>query len=410
MDARLHTAHHPAMTERRVGLIGAALVAIGPISLALFTPAMPSVVTDLQTTEAMVKMTLSLYFAGFAFAQLICGPLSDAVGRKPIILAFMGLYCLATIVAIFAPSIEWLIAARFVQGVGGAAGVAISRAMVRDLFTKESSARIMNLIGTMLGVGPAIAPTLGGITMEFFGWHATFILMLILGIAVISIVYLCQVETVTRDMSRLQPRKLISSYAFLLRQRYFLFSSLIIAGSTGALYTQATLLSFIMMNRVGLSPTQFGFAMLMQSGFFVAGTLSVRLLMGRVSAQRLVPVGLTAIIVASISLAALLRTLEPGFFTVMVPVGIYAYGIAFVMPAMLTASMAGFPHMAGTASALTGFIQMAAGLVGGTAAALMGDTVLGLATIVPLMGLGAVTSWLFWRQLPEPALANAVRN
>ena len=116
------------MSERRVGLIGALLTAVGPISMAVFTPAMPELVHAFGTTEAAVKLTLSLYFAGFAFAQLVCGPLSDGFGRKPVIVAFMGIYLVATLVAILAPTIYVLIAARLLQGVGAAAGVAISRA------------------------------------------------------------------------------------------------------------------------------------------------------------------------------------------------------------------------------------------------------------------------------------------
>ena len=108
-----HTDIRPLMSERRVGVIGALRAAIGPISMALFTPAMPEIVHAFGTTESAVKLTLSLYFAGFAFAQLACGPLSDGFGRKPVITAFMGIYLLASIAAILAPTIHLLIAARF---------------------------------------------------------------------------------------------------------------------------------------------------------------------------------------------------------------------------------------------------------------------------------------------------------
>ena len=148
----------PVMSERKVSLLGAMLVAVGPVSMALFTPAMPEIVHAFGTTEAAVKMTLSLYFAGFALAQLVCGPLSDGFGRKPITVAFMAIYIVASALALFAPTIELLIAARFLQGVGAAVGVAISRAIVRDLFTNDRSARIMNLIGLILGIAVAVLP------------------------------------------------------------------------------------------------------------------------------------------------------------------------------------------------------------------------------------------------------------
>lgn len=399
----------PVMSERRVSLLGAMLVAIGPVSMALFTPAMPEIVRAFDTTEAAVKMTLSLYFAGFAFAQLVCGPLSDGFGRRPITMAFMAIYLAASALALFAPTIEVLIAARFLQGVGAAVGVSISRAIVRDLFTHERSARIMNLIGIILAAGPALAPTIGGVTMELAGWHAIFGLMVVGGLAIVVVVQIAMRETVPRDLSRIRPAAIARSYGALLASPYFLTSSLVIAGTVGALYTQATVLPFILMNRVGLSPAQFGIGMLMQSGMFFLGSLTVRTLMTRFSAFQLVPVGLAFIATGSLLLAVLLHVVEPRFLTVMGPVGSYAYGIAFVVPAMMTASLAPFPRVAGSAAALTGFMQMGSGLVGGSITALVGDPVHAMATVIPVMGTMAIVSYLVWRQLPEPALASAVR-
>lgn len=398
----------PVMSELRVSIIGALLVAIGPISMALFTPAMPEIVRAFGTTDAAVKMTLSLYFAGFAFAQLVCGPLSDGYGRKPITIAFMGIYLAATVAAILAPTIELLIAARFAQGVGAAAGVAISRAIVRDLFTNERSARIMNLIGMILGIGPAFSPTLGGITMELFGWHAIFAFMLAFGVTIILVVKFAMTETVVRDPSRVKPRALMRSYRSLSTSGYFMWSSLVMGGSVGALYTLATILPFVLMDRVGLTPTQFGLGMLMQSGAFFIGAVVMRRLMGTRSAYQLVRPGLCFIAAGSLLLATGLHLFEPSFLLVMAPVGVYAFGIAFVMPAMSTASLAPFPHMAGAAASMSGFIQMGGGLVGGMIAALVGDPVTGISTVIPAMGFFAILSWVLWSRYPEPALARTV--
>ncbi|WP_406872926.1 multidrug effflux MFS transporter [Aminobacter sp. P9b] len=406
---QLEAAPAPIMSERRVSLIGGLMVAIGPISLALFTPAMPEIVQAFGTTEAAVKMTLSLYFGGFAFAQLVCGPLSDGFGRRPITLVFMAIYLAASVLALVAPNIETLVAARFLQGVGAAVGVSVARAVVRDVFTSERSARIMNMIGILLALGPAIAPTLGGLTMEFFGWHAIFIVMVLLGIVVMLVAIFALRETVTRDLGRIRPAALASSYGSLLRSPYFVLCSLVIAGTSGAIYTQATVLAFILMDRVGLTATQFGVGMLMQTANFMAGALIMRRLMPRYGAARMVPVGLFFVAVGSIAMAIVLRTSEPTFLRVMVPVGIYAFGIAMVMPAMMTAALAPFPSNAGAASAMMGFFQMGAGMVGGAAAAWMGDPVNALATVIPLMGLTAILSWLTWRRLPEPALMTRLK-
>lgn len=399
----------PVMSERRVGLISALLVAVGPISMALFTPAMPEIVRAFGTTEAAVKMTLSLYFAGFALAQLVCGPLSDGYGRKPVTIVFMGVYLVASVGALLAPNVELLIAARFLQGVGAAAGFTISRAIIRDLYANDRAARIMNVTGMILAIGPALAPTIGGLTLTVANWHAIFALMVGLGLAAIGVTHFCLTETVARDPSRIRPAAVARSYGALLRNRYFMLSSLVIAGTVGALYTQATVIPFILMDRVGLSPTQFGMGMLMQSGLFFIGTLVVRRMMFRLPAAGLVPVGLAFVAIGSVLLAVLLRLQAPSFLNVMAPIGVYAFGIAFVMPSMTVAAMASFPRIAGSSSALTGFMQMGAGLVGGTVAAMIGDPVTGLSLIVPAMGAVAVICYLVWRRLPEPTIPLAPR-
>ncbi|WP_292898169.1 multidrug effflux MFS transporter [Nitratireductor sp.] len=399
----------PLMSERRVSIIGAMLVALGPISMALFTPAMPQIVEAFGTTEAAVKMTISIYFAGFALAQLFCGPLSDGLGRKPVTFGFIGIYVVASFVALMSPNIETLIAARFLQGFGAAVGVAVSRAVVRDLFTHESSARIMNLIGIILAIGPAFAPTLGGLTMQLAGWHAIFGLMLAAGVVISLVIHFCMRETVERDLSRISPKALIHSYGLLLRSAYFMLSSLVIAGAVGALYTQASVLPFILMSRVGLTPAEFGIGMLAQSGMYFVGALAARYLMRSLGAYRLVPIGLAAIGLGSLLLIVSLTQFEPSFIGVMGPVGIYAFGIAFVMPAMMTAGLAPFPRIAGSASSLTGFLQMGTGLAGGTIAALIGDPVLAMVIIIPTLGTAAILAWLIWNRLPEPALATVLR-
>jgi len=389
----------PIMSERRVSLIGALLVAIGPVSMAIYTPAMTEIVRAFQADEATVKMTLTLYFGGFACAQLIAGPLSDALGRRPVTVGFMAIYCLASLVALAAPSIEVLLAARFAQGIGASVGVAIARAIVRDLYRGDQSSRILNLIGIILAIGPALAPTIGGLMLVGFGWRSIFVLMAAMGIAVIAVAILSLRETVVADRSRLDPRALAQVYLRVLGHRHFVFPALVMAGALGALYAQATFLPFILMDQVGLSPAQFGLSMLMQSGSFFAGSLLVRALMARRGADRLVAPGLGFIVTGSLGMLALALT-APTFLGVMVPVGIYAVGIAFVMPAMSTAALAPFGRDAGGASAMQGFLQMGAGLFVGSLGALMGDAALAMALLIPALGALACLSYLAYRRLP----------
>lgn len=408
MNVRSAPVRTAAMNEMRVGLICALLVSIGPISMAVFTPAMTELVGAFDTTESMVKLTLSLYFAGFAVAQLFCGPLSDGLGRKPVTFGFMSIYLIASVGAILAPNIEMLIAARFFQGVGAAVGVAVSRAIVRDLYHSDQSARVMNLIGLIMGAGPALSPTIGGFLMGLFGWESVFVFMIASGIVVVAIIRFAMTETVIPDPSRIRPRVLLKSYRSLLTDRYFMSSSLVLAGGIGAFYTQATLLPFVLMGRVGLTAVEFGVGMLLQSGCFFTGGLVARGLMRRLGAYRIVPAGLVGVLAGSIALAIVLRIGEPTYLNVMGPVAFYAFGMAFIMPAMSTATVAPFPHMAGAASAFGGFLQMGGGLVGGLVAAAVGDPVFAMATVIPAMGMIAIASWAYWRTLPEPELARIV--
>ena len=388
----------PLMSERRVGLIGGLMTAIGPISMALYTPAMPEIVRAFGTSEAAVKMTLTLYFGGFAAGQLVAGPLSDALGRRSVTYGFMGIYCLGSLAALVAPGVGLLMLARFVQGIGASAGVAISRALVRDLFEGERSARIMNLIGIILAAGPAVAPTIGGLLLVTAGWRAIFAVMVGLGLAVILVAATAMRETVAADPARLRPIALARAYATVLGDRRFLTAAGIVACAVGALYAQATFLPFIIMDRVGLSPAAFGLGMLLQSGSFFAGSLVARALMHRVGAARLVAPGLGFIAAGSLGLVAL-NLRDPSFLGVMGPVALYAFGIAFVMPATTTAALAPFPGHAGAAAAMLGFLQLGLGLAVGTLGAAIGDPVRAMALLIPAMGAGACLLYR-WRRVP----------
>lgn len=383
------------MTPTRTAWIGAILVALGPISMALYTPAMPALVAAFGTTIGTIKLTLTVYFAGFALAQLACGPLSDAYGRRPVTLAFMLLYVVASLVAFLAPTVEIMLAARFLQGIGAAAGVAISRAIVRDLFDGQEAARIMNTVGIMLALGPALSPTLGGLTLDLLGWHAIFGLMVLYGLAAVFVVHFVMPETNRApDPSRVRPRGLVAAYAALLVEPRFVLPSVILGSSLGALYALGTMLPFVLVDRAGLTPTQFGLGMIAQSGSFAAGGLLVRRLLVKTDAGRLVLPGILIGLAAALVLAVLMRTVPPTFATVMIPIGVYAFSLALIMPGPSTSALAPFPHMAGAAAALLGFMQMGGGLVGSLVAALFGDPVAALGTILPAMMLIALAASL----------------
>lgn len=383
------------MSERRTAALGAALVAIGPVTMALYTPAMPVLAEAFDTSRSMIKLTLTAYFAGFALTQLICGPLTDAFGRRPVTLAFLLLYLASTLLATFAPTVEWMIVARTLQGIGAAVGISVSRAIVRDQFTGQTSARIMNAIGTMLAIGPAISPTIGGLTLEFFGWREIFWFMVVYGVVLMLAVALWMAETNRFiDRANLRPARLVINYITLLRDPRFLRPSLLVGFGIGSIYTLATILPFVLIDQLGLSPSQFGIGMMVQSGSFISGTLVTGRLLRRVEADRLIPYGLTGLVLASTAMVATHQLLPMSFLAVMLPVGLFAFSLATVLPAAMTTSLQGFPQMAGAAASMTGFLQFGTGILGSALAAWLGDPSLAMLIVAPGMPMLAVLSYL----------------
>ncbi|WP_432345923.1 multidrug effflux MFS transporter [Shinella yambaruensis] len=389
----------PRMSERRTSIIAAFLVALGPVSMALYTPAMPELVRAFSSTESAIKLTLSLYFAGFALSQLVSGTMSDVLGRRKTTLIFMTVYLAGSLMAAFAPSVGVLLAGRLVQGIGASVGMTVSRAIVRDQFTGTEAARIMNMVGMMLAVGPAVSPTLGGFALGLFGWQSIFFLMVGFALAACGAVYFFMAETTVPDPAKGRIGPILAGYAALATSRRFVSATLVMAGAVGALYGQATMLPFVLIGTVGLTPTEFGVGMLMQSGFFFAGTVCVRLLLRTVAPARIVLPGLCFIGFASILIALTSHLLTPSFLSVMGPVGIYAFGIAFVMPYMMTAAMEPFPEIAGSASAAMGFIQMGAGFLAGLLAAAIGMPLFAFGTIIPAMGLVGILAYAWYRAI-----------
>jgi MFS transporter, DHA1 family, multidrug resistance protein len=387
------------MSESRTSIISAFLVALGPVSMALYTPAMPELVHAFGSTESAIKLTLSLYFAGFALAQLVSGTMSDVLGRRKTTLIFMTIYLAGSLMAAFAPTVGVLLAGRLVQGIGASVGMTVSRAIVRYQFIGTEAARIMNMVGMMLAIGPAVSPTLGGFALGLFGWQSIFFLMVGFALAACGAVYFCMAETTTPDRAKGHIGPILRGYGELATSSRFVSATLVMAGAVGALYGQATMLPFVLIDRVGLTPTQFGIGMLMQSGFFFAGTVVVRLLMRKMTPARIVFPGLCFIGIGSILIALASHMMEPTFLSVMGPVGIYAFGIAFVMPSMMTAAMEPFPHIAGSASAAMGFIQMGSGFIAGLIAAAIGLPLFAFGTIIPAMGLMAILSYAWYRAI-----------
>jgi len=388
------------MSEGRTAAAGAAIIVLGPMSMSLYTPAMPLLVQAFGTTPSVMKLTLSVYFAGFAISQLICGPLSDAFGRRPAAVGFFALYVVGSIVAAMAGTIDWLIFGRALQGIGVAAGPAIARAIVRDQFTGQTSSRILGLIGSMQAVGPALAPSVGAVILGIAGWQPIFYVMVLWGFdgpRFADLRSFPRPEPQLANPAQARPLQILKNYATLLRDPGFMRVSLLIGFGVGAIYTLASILPFVMIERVKLTPTEFGLGMVCQTGSFIVGSLVSAKLMRYMDADRLIPFGTAIGVSGTLLLAVLTLFHDVTFLTVMGPTAVLAFGMALVVPGCTTSALSGFPAMAGSAAALMGCLQIGGGFVGSAVASLFADPALALGTVIPAMGVIAALSYALLR-------------
>jgi len=403
----------PMLSERQTALFGALMVMLGPISLALYTPAMPAMVESFHTDTATVKLTITVYFLGFAVSQLICGPLSDAFGRRPVALGFFGIYLAGSVLAMLAPDISWLIGARALQGIGCATGIAVSRAMVRDQYTGQASARIMSLIGVILAIAPAISPTLGGFLFSVAGLNSIFATMTLFGVVLVLLTVFVIPETNLRPQPALaHPATMLRSYGALLREPAFMRPALVLMGGIGGIYTLSAVLPFILIDTLKLSPVAFGLTMLCQTGAFMAGSAAAGMLMKRMRPERLIPIGLGLMMLGSLGLAVGLRVLPLSVPAVMGCIAVWTAGIGLFMPGCTTGALSGFPQIAGAASAMLGFTQIGGGFLGTVLAAFMPTPLFTLTTLIPAMATLAILAHILLRpavaagDAPEPDMTD----
>ncbi|QQR37140.1 multidrug effflux MFS transporter [Devosia oryziradicis] len=384
------TSSHPTpMSARRTALIGGLMVATGPLSLTLYQPALPTLVEDLDATTTGIQLTLTVYFAAFALAQLICGPLSDRYGRRNVGLLFFAIYVLGSLIAVAAPSLEVLFIGRFVQGFGVSAGVALSRAMVRDQFVGSEAIRILTLINLILTVTPAVAPTLGSIILQLGTWHYMFVVMAGFGLAILALMATNARETLP-EAARVpfRPGTILANYRRLLAAPDFMFPSLLLGLTFTGFHGFTALLPFILIEGMGLTPFQFAMAMLVQTASFILGNLVVTYLSRRISGNQLLVIALCLLGVSGLAFGVLPRVFPNSVAAIMAPVGIWMLGLAFISPAATAAAMAGFGAIAGAAGALTGFFQVGGGFVGSLAAGtLFGDARTALVIQLPVVAV-----------------------
>ena len=390
-----------ALSPLRMTIVGALLIAVGPLSMSLYSPAMTLLIDALHTTEHAVRATITVYLFGFAAAQLICGPLSDRFGRRPILLACLSLYVIGSIGSAAAPTVGALILGRLVQGVGACGGVALSRVMVVDRFGGSGAARIISLMSLILSIAPAVAPIIGGTLITVTSWRFLFVILAVYGAVLLGLVWRFPETNERRDPRATKLRSLVVNYAMLITSKAFIGQVVLTSLAVGGFYASQTLSPFVLMGRLGLSSPSFGLvtATLMMS--YLLGSLAMNRLLRFFSTTRLVLVGALLVLAAAIALGVLLRFVGLGIVEIIVPMCVWMVGFAFIMPGVTTSALALFPRNAGSASALMGALQMGMGFVGAALCSLFTDAAQAFATVPPVMGTLAVVAYLAanWRRL-----------
>lgn len=370
-------------------LIGA--VALGPISTDLYLPSVPAIGRDLGADVAATQLTLSVFLAAFALAQIPVGPLSDRFGRRPILLAGLAVYVMASFACAVAPTIEALIAARAVQAIGACAGVVLGRAIVRDIYGRDRAARMLAYIGTAMALAPMIGPILGGIVESSFGWRWNFAILLSFGVATLILSWIGLLETNAQpDRAALDPRRMTANFRALLGDRAYLGFTLTVAFSYAGLFSFISGSSFVLIDGHGVSSERFGFFFAAIVVGYMTGTQIAGRLTMRLGIERMVWIGGAASLAGGLAMVALARqvgTAPWAPFAIVAPMVCYMIGTGIVMPNAQAGGLGPFPRMAGAASALMGFLQMAIAAAFGIAFGQLHD-----GTALPMAGLIAAAA------------------
>lgn len=372
----------------------AGLISLGPLSTDLYLPALPAIARAFATDAAGVQWTLSGFLLAFAPSQLIYGPLADRFGRRPAMLWGLALFLAGTAACAAAPSLGVLVAARLVQAIGACAGPVVARAVVRDTVPPERAPAVFATMAGLMSLAPAIGPVLGGIVTALSGWRASFVLLGVAGLLVLAATGRRLGETApVLDRRALDPAALARAYGGLLAHRWFLGHAAVATASYSGLFCFISGSSHVIQRGLGLSPEAYGVVFASAVGGYLAGSLIVRRLSGRVTGRAMMRRGSLWCLACGWAGPVAHTLAGPSLATVAGPLILYMVGFAVVQPNAQAGAIAPFPAMAGRASALLGCLQWsiaaAAGLLLGS---LLDEEGLAMAVGIALCGTAAAAA------------------
>lgn len=392
----------------RFAVVLGLLSAIGPFAIDMYLPALPTIGADFDAGIGQVQMSLMVFFVALGAGQLVYGPFSDMFGRKLPLYIGLVLFMVGSVGCALAPSIEWLIAFRFVQGLGACAGTVVPRAVVRDLHTGPEAAKLMSLLMLVFSISPILAPLAGSGVIALGGWRAVFWVVLVA--AALGLILLALALPETRPVEERRESSIagaFAAYGLLLRDRRFLALCFLGAFGVSSFFVYLANSSFVLIDHYGLTPTQYSIAFSVNAVSFFGVAQLNGLLGARFGLMRLMRFAVTGYAASMVLLVALFLA---GFdqLSVMVVLLFVAYGfLGLVVPSSAVIALDDHGAIAGTASALMGTLQFGAGIVMMAVVGLFLD-----GTAVPMLaGIAACSvialALAFLTPQRSPALAGA---
>ena len=393
------------MSPAVIVLLLSLLLGLQPITTDLYLPALPVLTAGFAAPMQQAQLTLTALLLAFGVSQLVWGPLSDRFGRRPILLIGLSAYVLSAIGSALAPSMVALIVWRTVQGAAMGAAVMCARAIVRDLYAPLQGARVMSKGLSGLGVIAFLSAPLGGLLTEAFNWRIALLALAVFGAVCLGLIAWRFDETLQRkNPAALQTSTLLATWSSILRQPTFLAFSALSAASYGGLFTFLAASSFVFMNVLGLSKTQYGALMALNSLGYIGGTFLCRQWLPRFGVRRSLKwAGVLSLaggtLMAVLSLAGLQNV-----WAIMLPQLLFIVAHGIHQPCGQSGAVGPFPHAAGAASAVNGFLMMlAAFAMGSWLGTHMDGTVLPLTLGVWFWSaLIALTAWTLVQWHGEP--------
>ncbi|CAN5381948.1 multidrug effflux MFS transporter [soil metagenome] len=340
------------------------LSAIGPFAIDMYLPALPSIAADLNASTAATQMTLMAFFVAFGVCQIVYGPVSDMVGRKPPLYFGIVIFALGSIGCGLAPSITWLIAFRFLQGLGAAAVMVIPRAVIRDLHTGVDATRLMSLVMLVFSVSPILAPLVGSALIVPFGWRAVFAAVTIASALSFLLVAFVLPETrPPEERIQVSVCSVLDGFGELFRDRRFLGLTFIGGFGMAGFFAFLASSSFIYIGHFGLTPTQYSLAFSVNAIGFIGASQFSGYLAGRFGIARVVSVAVSCFTVMAVALFAVVAAGVDSLAVLIVMLFLAFAWLGLVIPSTMVLSLEEHGPIAGMASALGGTLQMITGAV-----------------------------------------------